>query len=323
MADRRSPTAWHLVRRRGRFILIACVATFLPVIAAMPASAQEEGPAREDAAQIVLIGTLFIAPDETVDTALIFDGPALVEGTVRESLVVFNGDAEIVGTVEEDVVVFNGDVVVRSDAVIGGDLVTQSTPQIEDGATVRGERTNVVTRFDVDMVGFAGRFVWWIGYSVSVLILGLLLLAFAPQLFPAVRDAARDRLGSSIGWGVGLFFLLPIGSVLLLVTVVGIPLGLFLLLALAFIYTVGYVVATMAAGSIIMKSSPSRYVAFLVGWVVLRLVALIPFVGGWLWFLASVWGLGLLAVAIRNRRVTIEAPVGPTPPMPPAPVGVA
>ena len=106
--------------------------------------------------------------------------------------------------------------------------MTQETPQVEEGATVRGDRTSVVTRFDVDMVGFAGRFVWWIGYSISILILGLLLLAFAPQLFPAVRDIVRDRLGSSIGWGFGLFFLLPIGSVILLVTVVGIPLGLFI-----------------------------------------------------------------------------------------------
>jgi len=155
-----------------------------------------------------------------------------------------------------------------------------------------------------------------------VLILGLLLLAFAPQLFEAVRETVSERMGSSIGWGVGLFFLLPIGSVLLLITVVGIPLGISTLLALAFIYTLGYVVATVAAGSMIMRSSPSRYVAFLVGWVALRLLALIPFVGGWLWFIASVWGLGLLAVAIRSRQRT-EAPAGPMPPMPPAPVGAA
>ncbi len=308
--------------RSRRSSLIAGAAILLTVLTVSPAFAQGRAPA-SDNEQIVLTGRLFIASDETVDTALIFDGPALVEGTVRESLVVFNGDAEIIGTVEQDVIVFNGSVVVRDGAEVGGDLVTQETPQVEEGATVRGDRTSVVTRFDVDMVGFAGRFVWWIGYSISTLILGLLLLAFAPQLFPAVRDIVRDRLGSSIGWGFGLFFLLPIGSVILLVTVVGIPLGLFLLLALAFIYTVGYVVATLAAGSMIMRSSSSRFVVFLVGWVVLRVVALIPFVGGWLWFLASVWGLGLLAVAIRSRGVTTVVPSGPTPPLPPAPVGVA
>ena len=140
--------------------------------------------------------------------------------------------------------VFNGDVAVRSGAEIGGDLVTQSTPQVEDGATIRGSQTNVATKFDYDMGGFAGRFVWWLGYTVSVLILGLLLLAFAPHLDEAVVETIRARLGSSIGWGVALFFLLPIAAVLLLVTVVGIPLGLFVLFALALIYTIGYTVAT-------------------------------------------------------------------------------
>jgi hypothetical protein len=272
--------------------------------------------------QIVLTGRLVVAEDETVDAAVILDGPAVVEGTVREVLVVLNGDADISGTVEEDVVVINGDVVIRSGAVIGGDLVTQSTPTIEDGATIRGDRTNPMTRFDFDFAtGFAGRIAWWIAYSASVLVLGLLLLAFAPRLFPAVRQVATADLGSSIGWGLGLFFLLPIGAVLLLVTVVGIPLGVFTLLALAFLYTLGYVVATLGLGGRLMASTQSRYVAFFGGWVVLRLLALIPFVGGWLWFLGSVWGLGLLAVAIRRGRA--ELPSGPPPPAPPVPVGVA
>jgi hypothetical protein len=109
--------------------------------------------------------------------------------------------------------------------------------------------------------------------------------------------------------------------VLLLVTVVGIPLGVFTLLALAFLYTLGYVVATIGLGSRVLSSTQSRYVAFLGGWVILRLLALIPFVGGWLWFLGSVWGLGLLAVAIRRGRS--EVPVGSPPPMPPVPASAA
>ena len=301
--------------------MIAGAAVLLSALAASPALAQGPVPAGDNADQIVLTGRLVVTADETVDAAVIFNGPALVEGTVRDALVVLNGDAEVTGTVRQDVVVLNGDLVVRSGAEVGGDLVTQSSPQVEEGATVRGEQKSVATEFNIDEVGFGGRVVWWIGYSVSVLILGLLLLAFAPQLFQAVRETVRARLGASIGWGVGLFFLLPIGSVLLLVTVVGIPLGISLLLALAFIYTLGYVVATVAVGNLIMRTSSSRWVVFLVGWIALRLLALIPVVGGLLWFLGSVWGLGLLAVAIHGRST--DTPAIATPPMPPAPVGVA
>jgi hypothetical protein len=284
----------------SRRLIRALAATGLLLLSvAGPALAQDNGSLGDENDQVVLTGQLLIEADRTVDTA-----------------VILNDDTEISGTVNGDVVVFNGDVAVRSGAEIGGDLVTQSTPQVEDGATIRGSQTNVATKFDYDMGGFAGRFVWWLGYTVSVLILGLLLLAFAPHLDEAVVETIRARLGSSIGWGVALFFLLPIAAVLLLVTVVGIPLGLFVLFALALIYTIGYTVATHGVGRLVMRSS-SRYVAFLVGLVILRALALIPILGGLLWLLASVWGLGLLAVAIRAGRTprTVTA-AGAPPPMP-------
>jgi cytoskeletal protein CcmA (bactofilin family) len=320
MSNRRRTTSRQPVRGIRLMLVVLSGAIGATALMAGPALAQDGSAASDD--QIVLTGRLVVAEDETVDAAVILDGPAQVDGTVEESLWVLNGDVDVSGTVDGDVVVFNGDVVIRSTAEIGGDLVTQSTPTVEEGATVRGDRSNPMTRFDYDFtVNFAGRIAWWLGYSVSVLILGMLLLAFAPRVFPKVRDAAVTDVGSSIGWGFGLFFLLPIGSVLLLVTVVGIPLGVFTLLALAFLYTLGYVVATIGLGSRVLSSTQSRYVAFLGGWVILRLLALIPFVGGWLWFLGSVWGLGLLAVAIRRGRA--DVPAGSPPPMPPVPVGAA
>jgi hypothetical protein len=299
-----------------RLIRALAVAGVLLLSVAGPALAQDDGSIPDENDQVVLTGQLLVQGDRTVDTAVIFNGPATIEGTVQEDLFVLNGDTEISGTVNGDVVVINGDVTVRSSAEIGGDLVTRGTPQVEEGATIRGSRSNVVTKFDFEMAGFAGRFAWWLGYTVSVLILGLLLLAFAPYLDEAVVETIRGRLGSSIGWGVALFFLLPIAAVILLVTVVGIPLGLFLLFALALIYTIGYTVATHGVGRLVMRSS-SRYVAFLIGLVILRALALIPVLGGLLWLLASVWGLGLLAVAIRAGRApaTVTA-TAPPPPMP-------
>ena len=41
--------------------------------------------------------------------------------------------------------------------------------------------------------GFASRFAWWIGYSISTLFLGLALLALAPGLDRAIHDAGRSQ----------------------------------------------------------------------------------------------------------------------------------
>jgi hypothetical protein len=291
---------------KNRMAIALAVVAALMLLLATPALAQDGGRDGDQNDQI----------DDTVDAAVIFDGDALVEGTVRQSLVVLNGSAEISGTVNDDVVVVNGDVVVRSGAEIGGDLVTRDEPTVEDGATIGGDRRRV-TSFDLERFGLAGRIAWWIGYSISVLVLGVLMLLFVRRLGDAVRRVSRERTGASIAWGIGLFFLLPIAAVLLLVTIVGIPLGLFTLLALALIYTVGYVVATIAVGGLILRSG-STWATFFVGWAVLRLLALIPVAGGVLWLVGSVWGLGLLAVVIREGS-TPERPIPPAPPPSPVP----
>ena len=291
-------------------------AALIAALALAPSAlAQAEGDEPTDDDQIVLHGELVVAEGETVDSAVIFDGPARVEGTVTEALVVFNGRVEITGTVRRDVVVFNGDVVVRSGAKIDGDLVTRGTTTVEEGAAIGGEQRSIATGTDWADIGFAGRFAWWVAYTMSTLILGLILLLVAPRVDPAVAWAARERTGAALGIGLAVFILLPILAVLLLVTIVGIPLGVFLLLALSLLYTAAYVVGAHAIGRRLIREPKSRYVAFLAGLAVVRLLALIPIVGGLIWVLVTIFGFGVMLTAARRtgHRETV-------PTMPPAPL---
>lgn len=281
------------------------------------ASAQTTGDTAGDDDQIVLHGRMVVAEGETVGAAVIFDGPAIIDGTVREALVVFNGNVEITGVVRKDVVVFNGDVVVRSGAEIGGNLVTQGGATVEPGAAIAGEQRSISTDVDMTDVGFASRFAWWLAYSLSTLALGLILLLLAPRLDDAISYAAFERKGASIIAGLAYFFLLPIVAVMLLATVVGIPLGLFLLLALSLLYTVGYVAGAHALGRLVAKAPRSRYVAFLAGWGIVRLLGLVPVLGGIVWTITAIAGLGVLAVASKRNPQTTTTIVAPTtPPMP-------
>jgi hypothetical protein len=298
-----------------RSAIVSAFATISLVAVAPAALAQDDG----DDDHVVLTGGLIVPGGETVATAVVFDGPVVVEGTVSETLVVFNGRTEITGTVDEDVIVFNGHVIVRAGAEVGGNVYSREDPEIESGATVRGEVGNVPTRFDFEDVWFPGRVAWWIGYTVSTLALGLLLFLFAPRLDGAIVETMRAKRGRSIGFGVALFFLIPIAAVLFLVTIVGIPLGLFLLLGLALLYTVGYVAGAHAFGRMLVKPPASALLAFLAGLGVLRLIALVPVLGGLLWVLASIVGLGVLAVAARRSPATAVA-YQQTPPPPPPPM---
>ena len=302
--------------RIGCLTLAAIASLAMGVALASPALAQSSNDELTPRDQIVLNGELLVARGKTVDTALIFHGPATIDGTVTGSVVVFDGRTDISGTVRGDVFVFNGEAIVRSGAEIDGDLVTQQSPTVEPGATVRGEQQRVTTRLNAAKIGFASRIAWWVGYSVSTLVLGMLLLLFAPALDPAIGRAARTRTGAAVGFGAALFFLLPVAAVLFVVVVVAIPLGLFLLLGLALLYTVGYVAGAIALGRMLVKPPTSRFLGFIAGWGILRVVGLVPVLGGIAWTLASIAGFGVLLVAAR--RSIPEPPRVPAMPAPPA-----
>ena len=298
------------IRRAGVVVAMLCAS----VVSAAPALSQtNDAEDRIDDEQIVLSGDLVVSSGQTVSTAVSFNGDATIDGTVTETLVVFNGGATISGTVREDVVVFNGSVVVEAGGTVGGDIVSRETPQIAEGADVQGKVSGVASRFDWAEAGLVGRFAWWLGYSISTLILGVVMLLFAPRLDRALHDAALRRMGRSIGSGAAVFFLLPILAIILMVTIVGIPLGLFLLLALALLYTVGYVAGAHAIGRFIVKPPSSRYVAFLAGWGIVRVLGLVPILGGLVWTLVAIFGLGALFVAIRfgAGREEIAVPAAP------------
>jgi cytoskeletal protein CcmA (bactofilin family) len=293
-----------------RIAILSLLTTFLLALAS-PAWAA--GPGDRDEAQVVLTGGLHVPGGERADTVVVFNGPVRIEGEVRGSAVVFNGSFVLSGTVRDDVVVFNGRVVLAPGARVGGDLVTRQRPSIDPSATVEGSIRRL-RNFSISF-GFALHGVIWLAYTISTLILGLILVAVARRGLEAGAVVARTRVGLAIAWGAGLFFGLPLAGILLLVTIVGIPLGLAVLLALWFIYTIGYTAALFFVGRMIIRPPRGRFLALLAGWGVMRALGLIPFLGGVLWFVAAVYGLGVLAETASSVGRE-PAAVPPPPPVP-------
>jgi hypothetical protein len=297
----RNPNVCHPVLK-GCLAAMAVVAAVLAL--ASPASAQGEA---DTDTHVVLTGRVEVRAGERVDTVVILDGPAVVDGHAEGAVVALNGDIRVSGTVEEAVVALNGRATIANGARVGGDVVSSKAPVVEPGATVEGETRTV--RFSLRALGFFFWLLWWIAVTISLLILGVLLLALAPAAMGASQLVARNEPGRAVGWGLLIAVGLPVVSVLVMLTVVGIPLGLVALLALALVYAMGYVVAALALGRTMVKEPRGRFLAFLAGLVVLRLVGLIPFLGGLVTFVAAAFGLGALAIAAR-RAARTPAPMG-------------
>jgi hypothetical protein len=125
-----------------------------------------------------------------------------------------------------------------------------------------------------------------------------------------------------LGWGALVGIVGPILGVLVLVTIVGIPLGLGVLAALGVLSPLGYVVASLSLGRTMVKgtSTGSRIGAFFAGFGILRAAALIPGIGFLVWFVACLYGLGALTIAAWRAEHASAAPTQTPAPSPqPAP----
>jgi cytoskeletal protein CcmA (bactofilin family) len=280
------------------------VALALLILAVTPAGAAGQAtnePSRGD--RVVITGPVTIDRGQTADDVVVIDGAVSVAGTVRGDLVVVNGNLRISGTVNGDVVTFADRATLAPGARVGGDLVyADKRPLVPGGATVEGDVKRVSVDDVTDPAGFIGAAALWIAVSVSALILGLLLLWLAPRALEAAFAGASTSLGPTIGWGLLLFFGLPILAVIALVTLVGIPLGVALLFALLPLYAIGYTTSAWLLGRRLVGPPRGRLLAFLAGLAILRLLAIIPIVGGIVWFAATVVGLGALLVATWRAR---------------------
>jgi cytoskeletal protein CcmA (bactofilin family) len=315
-------------------MLIAVTGVLLLATAAPAAAAT----ARDDEdPRVSITGPVRVGPSERTDDIVSVDGSVRVDGVVDGDVLVVHGDvlvtdrgrvtgavtvvrgdAVVQGRVADGVTATSGRAVVGDTAVVGGDVRSSKRPDVAPGARVSGdiEKTDFATMFTI--AGWIGLALLWLAATITLLILGLLFIALFPRAAVAASATARESVGISILWAAILGIGLPIVAGLLAATVVALPLGVGLMLALALVLPLGYVVTSLMLGRLIARRV-GDIPAFLIGFAILRAVALIPGLGFLVGFLAAIYGLGALTVAAwrGGRRAgtdTAAAPPAESPP---------
>ena len=287
-----APRRYTLAAPMRRSSLIALIALCWLLPAANAFAQDKDGDDR-----IVVVGSVLVDRDETVGNVFVVDGDVTVRGTVTGDVVVVDGDVTIRGTVEGSVYTVAGLATLGRAGRIQGDLVYADEEPIQTpGSQVAGD----VDKFDIGKAGILGAIGAFIAITISMFLLGLLLLLLAPRAADAVARTAKAKSLVSFGVGLLAFFLIPIIAFAALFTVVGIPLGFILLLLVIPLYAISYVTAAFALGRRILKGA--RILAFLAGLVILGLLTLIPIAGGLIGFLAVAYGLGLLLLTLFRAR---------------------
>ncbi len=287
-----------VIGRLALFALVACTA-LLPAVASADSGDQGGFALR-------VRGTFTLAPDESVGSVIVVKGDANIAGTVRDRLVVINGNADIAGRVDGGVTVIKGTVTLEGGShvnrvtIVRGTVNRQSGSVVEHGINRRG------------FGFFRGGLLWlfWLGMTLAAVVAGLAFAAVGGRQLSRAANALTGELAYSILGAVAVWIGLPVLAVVALLTVVGIPLGLALLLAvLPLLWLLGFVATGTRLGAALLSLGGSArpldhpYAATALGVIVLQIVLLVPIAGWAVAVLAGLWGSGALAViAFRSWR---------------------
>lgn len=248
----------------------------------------------------VLIGVLFIPGFLWANTIFrLSEDISIPTGTNVDEVVVLHGSADIAGRVANNVIVILGSVTLEPKAQIGGDVIclggkiTSTSEAVVEGTKV--EIGGQIGWRSLPFFLFGKLLLWGFLYKVaaSVIMLALamfIILMWPNQIFIAAEEASDDLVKSSLVGVLAVTILIPL-AIGFAVTLFGLPISIALFLFLLVAYWFGAVTSAYLIGhKMLNKYSPLATV--MIGFFVLVIVHFVPFMGGMLYFIAMLPGIG-------------------------------
>ncbi|HEV2528636.1 MAG TPA: polymer-forming cytoskeletal protein [Thermomicrobiales bacterium] len=244
----------------------------------------------------------------------------IVAGAVDGDVIGNAGQVDLTGaTIGGNVDIDVNEFTIDGTTTVAGDVRYESddTATIGDDATVSGAvERSTPSSFSNGNVSLTGDTVWSLGRLLAMLITGIALVLAIPAATAAAADGARKRPARSAITGLIALILIPIVAFILLVTVIGIPVSIILLVLFGIALYISQVVVGLAIGRWILPRSwrgtgrGFNLLAMVIGVVLISLVRLIPlpFIDGLAALIVAVIGLGAILVAIHSARRTPASP---------------
>jgi len=209
-----------------------------------------------------------------------------IQGRIGGNLKGSGGHVYISGQIDGDVELEAEDIVIQPSAIIGGNLYTvgKREPKIEPGAQILGETEHDLPQAKKpDTYTFSDFVIDAWSFLALALTGGVLLLLFK-GFACGVTCYVESHWWKSLGLGFVFFICLPIAAIILMITLIGIPMGLMVLAGWVLLFYLAKIFAALIVGEWILKKyhggkAPGRFWSLLLGLVIMTLVLKIPVLG--------------------------------------------
>ena len=252
-------------------------------------------------------GNVELASDGSVGGDLsVAGGDVEIRGPVAGTLHVGAGNAFIDSAIGGDVRAASGDLKLGPNARIAGRLIhrganlTRDPAAIVVGGVVSRPREARAHRTLEPLHGSR----WW--WTLGFVVLAAILAAAFPAEVRRIGGQLRAHPGLSLFAGFVALVCVPAAALILMITIIGLPVALIVLLLYFVLLLVGYAAAGVMLGDAALqrfRAADAARVGYRIGaataaMLALALVAKVPFLGGLVVLAAIVLGMGAIVMSV-------------------------
>jgi hypothetical protein len=242
-----------------------------------------------------------------------------LNGSIAKEAELFGGDLILNGVVKGASKITAGSIAIGESAKFHENITYWS----EDGEVDFGNSLiSTTANFDETLMGDRETFSWkgfgiaaigfWVFYLFSAFLVIVLLNWAFGNFFTAATDNFDKNFLKSIGYGLIYLFGLPLLIAITFVTLIGIPVGLFIGGFYLFSLIFGHLVTALLISQYLNNRSDKSWNFFTVSLLALgiaatiRLLTFIPFLGSLLSILVIAIGYGLVAYTLLQKRAALK-----------------
>lgn len=220
-----------------------------------------------------------------------------IQAPVNGQLYAFGDSVTINSTIKGDTTVASSNLVVGDSAKIEGNLryETSSDAKISNDKNITGSVTKIQPE-QSKAKNWVGMFVSTIVGFLTSLILGLVFVNLLPSTSAQITSKMTKHTAFTIVCGLLTLIITPIAVILLLVTIIGLSLGLVVGLIYIALLFVAEIVTAFWLGRLIVKEQKITFAANLyalvIGLLIIKILQIIPIIGAMTVILSLIFGLG-------------------------------
>lgn len=265
---------------------------------------------------IVLGGQVSIASNAAIGKDLVvLGGTVTVDAPVNGNVFIRGSEVNINSAIGGSANIKADSIVFGPRASIGGRLVYSSPSEAVIGNELAKGGVEYVKMIRKETSSAKGAMSGLLAVGIfikliTIIVLGLIIAMIFKRRSSMLQQSAFNGFWMNFLYGFSVMILIPIASLILLVTIIGAPVALVMMAVYGILFALSGIMAPIMIGGWIFKFSkktseyPTHTYSIIVGAVVFTLIGIIPFVG---WIFGGIFIMAALGTLARSAVLGLNA----------------